>query len=71
MGRKIKQGNYQWDTFLSFKLSVQFRHWKEAEVINNDYLINKRIYTFFTIKKHMPHYKMKAIEENRKKVKTG
>ena len=42
--------------FISSKLSVHFRHWKEAEVINNDYLINKRIYTFFTVKNHMPHY---------------
>ena len=41
--------------FLSSKLSVHFTHWKEAKVINNDYLINKRICTFFTMKKDMPY----------------
>ena len=40
-------------TFLSFKLSVHFRHWKEVEVNDNDYLISKTIYTFLTMKRHI------------------
>ena len=57
IGGKLKQANHQWDlnTFLSFKLSVHFRHWKEVEVIDNDYLISKTIYTFLTMKRHISH----------------
>ena len=55
------------NTFLSSKLSVHFRHWKEVEVIDNDYFISKRIYTFLTMKRHISH---NWISENKKKSET-
>ena len=57
------------DTFLSSKLYVHFRHWKEVEVIINDFLISKRIYTFLTMKIHTTKYRQ--IKKLRIKEKQG